>query len=154
MARDKVTLEKLAKAGLRVVRPIQDGPHSTIPLFVSKVAAGLPALADDSPDDAIDLHSHCIPHPESSFLVRVSGTSMQGAGIHDGDLLVVDRSIPATDGRIVIAALDGEVTVKRLRRKGQRVMLVPENPDYPTIAVRPDQSFTVWGVVTFVVHPV
>nr|MBU2747471.1 translesion error-prone DNA polymerase V autoproteolytic subunit [Acidithiobacillus montserratensis] len=111
-------------------------------------------MVEDGADDGIDLHTYCVPHPENSFLLRVSGSSMQGAGIQDGDLLVVDRSIRATDGRIVIAALDGEVTVKRLRRKGQRVMLVPENPEYPTIAVRPDQSFTVWGVVIFVVHRV
>lgn len=154
MALDKNILEKLAKAGLRVVRPTPDGPHTTTSLFLSKVAAGLPAIADDTLDDTIDLHSYCIPSPETSFLLRVSGSSMQGAGIHDGDLLVVDRAIPAKDGKIVIAALDGELTVKRLRRKGQRVMLVPENPDYPTIAVGPEQDFSVWGVVTFVVHAV
>lgn len=160
MTLDTATLEKLAKVGLRVVRPVPDGPHTTIPLFVSKVAAGLPSFSDDGAEDAIDLHSHCVPHPEHSYLLRVSGSSMQGVGtplgvgIQDDDLLVVDRSIPPKDGHIVIASLDGELTVKRMRHKGRQVMLVPENPDYPTIAVRPDQDFRVLGVVTFVIHAV
>ena len=128
-------------------------PHNvSLPLFLSKVAAGRPAQTDDAVDDYVDLNDYCLPHPESSFLLQVSGQSMLGAGIHDGDLLVVDRSRKPKSGQVVIAALDGELTVKRLSRQGQTVHLVAENPEYPSIMVRSDQMFTVWGVVTFVVH--
>jgi SOS-response transcriptional repressors (RecA-mediated autopeptidases) len=77
---------------------------------------------------------------------------MTGAAIHDGDILVVDRSIAPQSGQVVIAMLDGEMTVKRLMRKGHKVLLQPENPDYPTITVSPDQDFSVLGTVIFVVH--
>ena len=128
-------------------------PHNvSLPLFLSKLSAGLPAQTDDAVDDYVDLNDYCLPHPESSFLLQVSGQSMLGAGIHDGDLLVVDRSRKPKSGQVVIAALDGELTVKRLSRQGQTVHLVAENPEYPSIMVRSDQMFTVWGVVTFVVH--
>jgi len=79
---------------------------------------------------------------------------MTGAGIHDGDMLVVDRGITPKSGNVVIAVLDGELTVKRMARKGGRVLLIPENSDYPTITIDPEQNFSVWGVVTFVVHKV
>lgn len=152
MALDAATIEKLAKVGLKVMQPHPDAPKSALPLFLSKVAAGRPTQTDDAVDDYVDLNDYCISHPESSFLLRVSGQSMLGAGIHDGDLLVVDRSSKPKSGQVVIAALDGELTVKRLARQGQAVQLVAENPEYPGIMVRPDQTFTVWGVVTFVVH--
>ena len=79
---------------------------------------------------------------------------MTGAGIHDGDMLVVDRGITPKSGNVVIAVLDGELTVKRMVRKNGRVLLMPENPDYPTITIDPEQDFSVWGAVTFVVHKV
>ncbi|WP_198661103.1 LexA family protein [Acidithiobacillus ferrivorans] len=152
MALDSTTLAKLAKVELTVMQPHPDAPKSALPLFLSKVTAGLPAQVDDTVHDYVDLNDYCLPHPESSFLLRVSGQSMLGAGIHDGDLLVVDRSSKPKSGQVVIAALDGEFTVKRLARQGQAVQLVAENPEYPSIKVRPDQMFMIWGVVTFVVH--
>ena len=84
--------------------------------------------------------------------MRASGDSMRDAGIHSGDILVVDRALEPTHGRVVIAALDGELTVKRLRHTGGRLFLVPENPDYAPLEVSPEASFEIWGVVTFVIH--
>jgi DNA polymerase V len=126
----------------------------TVPLFSAGVRAGLPTAADDHVAARIDLHNHLAPNASETFLVRVQGDSMRDAGMQDGDVLVVDRSLPAKEGAIVIAALDGELTVKRLRRKGQAIELWPENEAYPVIRVQPDQECHVMGVVTNVIHPV
>ncbi|HUN00789.1 MAG TPA: translesion error-prone DNA polymerase V autoproteolytic subunit [Halothiobacillus sp.] len=121
-------------------------------LYSGRIAAGFPSPADDYADERIDLNRHLIRHKEATFFLRVQGDSMLGAGIHDGDLLIVDRAITATDGKVVIAALDGELTVKRLSIRGEVVRLVPENPAYPVIEVNQDQDLVIWGVVTNVIH--
>lgn len=125
-----------------------------LPLFSGRVQAGMPTAADDHVEERIDLHDYVVRHPSETFFVRVQGDSMINAGIHEGDILVVDRSIEAREGNIVIAVLDSELTVKRLRRKGDVVHLVPENDRYPVIVVGPEQEFRIWGVVTTVVHSV
>ncbi|ANJ68258.1 hypothetical protein A9404_03610 [Halothiobacillus diazotrophicus] len=133
-------------------RPVADPHPLPLPLYGSRVSAGFPSPADDYLEDTLDLNEHLIAHPAATFMVRVSGDSMLGAGIHPGDVLVVDRALEATDGRIVIAVLDGELTVKRLSLKGTTVRLLPENPDYAPIVVREAQDFQIWGVVTSVIH--
>jgi DNA polymerase V len=125
-----------------------------IPLYSSTVRAGLPTAADDHMETKLDLHDYVVRHPQATFFVRVQGDSMINASIHEGDILVVDRSLEAREGAIVIAVLDGELTVKRLRRHQGHVELVPENDRYPVIRVQPDQEFRLWGVVTTVVHSV
>jgi len=122
------------------------------PLFAASVPAGFPSPADDYIEGPLDLNRHLIKHPAATFFVRVSGDSMTAAGIHDGDLLVVDRSVEPRDGSIVIAALDGELTVKRIRLRGDRLELVPENLDYPTRTVAGESAFQVWGVVVHAIH--
>lgn len=154
MALDTAIIEKLAKVGLTVMRPDVHAPAASMPLFISRVAAGFPSPADDYVEKVLDLNEYCMPNRAASFFLRVSGHSMTGAGIHDGDILVVDRSITPKSGNVVIAVLDGELTVKRMVRKNGRVLLMPENPDYPTITIDPEQDFSVWGAVTFVVHKV
>lgn len=124
------------------------------PLFESRVAAGFPSPAEDYIDKKLDLNELLVPHPASTFFVRVEGDSMLGAGIHSGDILVVDRSIKASDGKVIIAVLEGELTVKRFKRKNNRILLLPENKDYDPIEVTPEQNFEVWGVVTNVIHSV
>lgn len=126
----------------------------SLPLYSSAVRAGMPTAADDHIEDRIDLHDYVVRHPQATFFVRVQGDSMINAGIHEGDILVVDRSLEAREGSIVIAVLDGELTVKRLKRKGNVVQLVPENDRYPVITVGAEQEFRIWGVVTTVVHSV
>ena len=123
------------------------------PLYEDKVAAGFPSPAEDQIDTQLDLNDHLVKNPASTFYVRVEGNSMIGAGIHHNDLLVVDLSLEARDGQIIIALLNGEFTVKRLKiSKNKSIQLVPENEEYPTISVKEGMDFRIWGVVTSVIH--
>jgi len=142
----------LERAGLTLALPDETSSEASLPLFGYKIAAGFPSPADDYIEDRIDLNRHLIRHREATFFLRVQGDSMIDAGIHDGDLLVVDRALEPGDGKIVIAALDGELTVKRLSLRDGKAALMPENPDYPVIEIGSDQELVIWGVVTNVVH--
>lgn len=124
------------------------------PLFLNPVQAGFPSPAEDYIERKLDLNEHLIEHPAATFFVRVEGDSMLGAGIHKGDILIVDRSLEAVNGRIIIAVLNGEFTVKRLKKDGDAIYLVPENPKFPKIQIEPSWDFQVWGVVTYVIHNV
>ncbi len=124
---------------------------SPIPLFSCSVAAGFSSPADDYVDRTLDLNELIIAHPAATFFVRVKGDSMRDAGIHCGDLLVVDRSLEAVSGRIVVAILHSEFTVKRFVVEGTKILLVPENPAYSTIHVPRESDFQVWGTVTYVI---
>jgi DNA polymerase V len=123
-----------------------------LPLYAGRVSAGFPSPADDYLEGALDLNEHLIRHPAATFFVRVSGDSMLGAGIHQDDILVVDRSLEATSGRIVVVALDGELTVKRLHVGAGGIRLLAENPAYPAIVIGDERELHVWGVVTSVIH--
>jgi DNA polymerase V len=123
------------------------------PLYQDKVAAGFPSPADDHIEMQLDLNEHLVKNPASTFYVRVVGDSMLGAGIHPDDLLVVDLGVQAKDGNIVIALLDGEFTVKRLKMSQNKpIQLIPENKNYPIIDVKEGMDFRIWGVVTNVIH--
>jgi DNA polymerase V len=122
------------------------------PLYFFPVAAGFPSPAEDYIQEELDLHKLVVRNQAATFFLRVSGDSMLGAGIHDGDLLVVDRSRNPESGKIVIAAWDGELTVKRLEIRNRRIFLIPDNPDYPEFEVTDKEDAVIWGVVTFVVH--
>lgn len=124
------------------------------PLFLNPVQAGFPSPAEDSIERKLDLNEHLIEHPAATFFVRVEGDSMLGCGIHKGDILIVDRSLDATNGKIIIAVLNGEFTVKRLKIEGKILWLVPENPKFPVLKIEPEWDFQVWGVVTYVIHDV
>ncbi|MBK1620351.1 hypothetical protein CKO42_18280 [Lamprobacter modestohalophilus] len=118
------------------------------------VQAGFPSPAEDDQDAAIDLNELLAPHPEACFLLRVRGCSMVDAGIDDGDLLLVDRALEPSHGRIVIAVVDGEFTVKRLHRQAQVVRLEAAHAQYPAIELKDGQELQVWGVVTRVIKSV
>lgn len=122
------------------------------PLYLSKVAAGFPSPADNYVERRLDLNEHLIKHKEATFFVRVNGDSMTGAGIFDNDLLVVDRAINPENGRIVVAAINGELTVKRLLNKEGKFWLVAENPSYAPIEMKEGMECIIWGVVTNAVH--
>lgn len=122
------------------------------PLFTSGISAGFPSPAEDHIDQQLDLNELLIQHPIATFFVRVSGESMKDAGINHGDILVVDRSLEATSGRIVIAIVNGELTVKRFVQDSSSCQLVAANPDYPPVAISDETDFSVWGVVTSVIH--
>lgn len=125
-----------------------------IPLYLSKVAAGSPSSAEDDSAEKVDLNEHLIKHPAETFLVKATGNSMINAGIHENDILVVDRSLTPVHGKVVIAAVDGQLTVKRLHKKNEHYMLIPDNPDYLPINITDDSEVYIWGVVTNVIHAV
>ena len=131
---------------------LKDGPNYQLPVFSSKVQAGFPSPADDYIEGYLDLNSKFIRHPSATFVLQATGDSMVEAGIFSGDWLLVDRSIEATDGRIVIAAVNGELTVKRLSRKQGRVQLLPANSKFKPIDISDDSEMVIWGVVTLVLH--
>lgn len=133
--------------GVRLHRAANES-QVEVPLYSHKVVAGFPSPADDYVEAKLDLNEKLVRNQDSTFLLVVEGDSMQKAGIRDGDILVVDRSIEPADGKIVIAALDGELTVKRLSVKSTGTWLVPENDDYPPIPVREESDMVIWGVVT------
>jgi DNA polymerase V len=124
-----------------------------LPLFNGKVAAGFPSPADDYVEKTLDLNELLVQKPAATFFVRAQGQSMLGAGIHPNDILVVDRSIEPVPGKIVICALNGELTVKRLDRHHGQWQLKAENPDYPDITLFEELELVIWGVVTTVIHP-
>ncbi|WP_195757754.1 LexA family protein, partial [Legionella pneumophila] len=123
-----------------------------LPVFASKIQAGFPSPADDYIEGYLDLNTKFIKHPSSTFVLQATGESMVDAGIFSGDWLLVDRSIEPSDGRIVIAAVNGELTVKRLSKKGGRVQLLPANPKFQPIDITEDSEMVIWGVVTLVLH--
>lgn len=136
----------------QVMSYLRESTSYVIPLYSNKVSAGFPSPADDYLECKLDLNHHLIKHPSATFFLTVSGDSMKNAGIHSGDMLVVDKSIEPTDGKIIIAAIDGELTVKRLSLLKGRVTLVPENPNYPDMDITDSQDLVIWGVVTYVIH--
>lgn len=123
-----------------------------IPLYQFRISAGIPTSGDNDIEKKSDLNDLLIKHPDVTFLLKVSGNSMINAGIHHNDILVVDRSIEPADGKIVIASLNGELTVKRLRYEGEKLLLVPENNAYKPIEVTEGMELRIWGVATGVVH--
>ncbi len=123
-----------------------------LPLYGNKIAAGFPHPVDDYVESTLDLNEFLIEHPAATFYVRVTGESMINAGISPNDILIVDRAVEPTDGKIVIAALDGELTVKRLVKKQGKVYLYPENDSFKPIEVSPESEFKIWGVVTSAIH--
>lgn len=123
-----------------------------IKLLPLTIQAGFPSPAGDYLEGRIDLNEHLIQHPSATFLVWVSGDSMTGAGIHDGDLLVVDRSVQAAPGHIVVVAIDGDLTLKRLARHGGKLVLKAENDAYGVIEVGEDADTLIWGVATSAIH--
>ena len=132
--------------------PFESRTRLRIPLVSSQVKAGFPSPADDHMERSLDLNEHLVKNPASTFFVRVQGDSMRDAGISSGDILIVDRSVEAKDRQIVVAMLDGEFTVKRLRKRAGGVFLEAENKAYPPIEVGENQELVIWGAVTFVIH--
>ncbi|AXE32788.1 error-prone repair protein UmuD [Chromobacterium phragmitis] len=129
-------------------------PNAALPLALSPVRAGFPSPADDCMDASLNLQDYLVADPLATFMVRVRGDSMRDDGILDGDLLVVDKGEPPRHGDIVVAVVDGEFTVKRLRRVNGRCALLAANPDYPPIVPADGQELQVWGVVTACVRKI
>jgi len=116
------------------------------------VTAGFPSPAEDYIEGKLDLNKYLIRHPAATFFVRVTGESMINAGIHPGDILIVDRAIEPGDKNVVIAAIDGEFMVKRIRMIQGKVFLMPENENFKPLKIENEMNFEVWGVVTNLIH--
>ena len=135
-----------------IVNYLFNGRRIKVPLFSSLVEAGFASPADDFVEEYLDLNELLVKREEATFFVRVAGYSMVDAGIQPNDILIVDRSLDAKHGKIVIAVIDGEVTVKRLSTFGGKVILKAENSEYKDIPVF--GALHIWGVVTSVIHRV
>ena len=136
----------------RVLRFVRDREYA-LPMYASGVSAGFPSPADDYLEGSLDLNAHLVREPTATFFVRAQGESMIDAGIHDGDLLVVDRSEQARSGSVVIASINGELTVKRYVRREGKAWFEPENKAYQAILPNEEDDVRMWGVVTNVIHP-
>jgi len=125
-----------------------------LPLFSNRVSAGFPTPTDDHMEGKLNLNTHLINSPETTFFVRVSGDSMINAHIQDGDLLIVDKSIKPKHNMIVLAVIHAEITVKRLILQNNHIALKPENEAYPIIDIPTPEDLVIWGVVTNVIHQI
>lgn len=137
----------VAIAARQFLLPLIDAPKLFISLGAAKVSAGFPSPAADYEDKRLDINEYLVRNPVSTFFFPVQGDSMEGAEIFDGDILVVDRSVKAIHGHIVVAFVDGERLVKRLHHRNGRVALVAENPRYPVLELTGDMELVIWGVV-------
>ena len=129
------------------------GPGRVLPA-VGHISAGFPSPADDYLEAALDLNQLLIKNPSATFYGRAQGDSMTGAGVEHGDLLVIDRAVPYRHNALAVCYLDGEFTLKRLRKEGEDLYLMPANPAYPPLKLREGSDFAVWGIVTYVIKKV
>ena len=128
--------------------------QKSLHLAQEKISAGFPSPANDFKELRISIDQEVVRNEEATFYARVSGESMQGAGLDDGDLLVIDRSMEPKNGKIAVCCIDGEFTVKRLKVVKNGVFLIPENPKYQPIKVTEENELIIWGIVTYVVKKV
>jgi DNA polymerase V len=137
---------------IEVPIPFEKRTSLKLPLVSASVEAGFPSPADDHLERGIDLNEELIRNPAATFLVRVKGDSMRDAGIHAGDVLIVDKSLTPIDRKIVVAMIDGNFTVKRFRKRGGQVFLEAENPEFSPIEVTEGQELSIFGVVSYIIH--
>lgn len=123
-----------------------------LPIFAARVPAGFPSPAEDYAEGLLDLNEYLVEHEAATFYIRVQGHSMTGKGILDGDVITVDRALEARNGDVVVAVIDNELTIKELSIEGKAISLLPHNPDFQPITLKPGQELTVWGVVVGVVR--
>ena len=131
---------------------IQEVEGLEFPFVASYISAGFPSPADDYLEDKIDLGRYLVQNPAATYFMRVRGSSMQDANIHDGDVLVIDKSLKPADGLPVVCFLDGEFTVKTFKKSKEGVFLMPANPAFAPIEITEEMDMRVWGVVVWVLH--
>ncbi|MCQ2264775.1 MAG: translesion error-prone DNA polymerase V autoproteolytic subunit [Bacteroidales bacterium] len=134
--------------------PVSNATELSIPFIENTISAGFPSPAEDYLESGIDLNKELIRHPSTTFFGRVKGDSMSGAGIFEGDILVIDKSIDAKDDDIAVCFIDGEFTLKRIKKDKNAVWLVPANDKYKPIKVTADNDFLIWGIVTSIVRKI
>ena len=134
------------------IHPVDGSIKIPLPFYQGPLRAGFPSAADDYLDQQLDLNEHLIHHPASTFFVKVKGDSMINAGIHSGDMLIVDRSLEPKHRNIIVAVINGEFTVKRLLKSNGNCQLEPSNPNYPVFQITGSMDFEIWSVVLHVIH--
>lgn len=142
------TVENVVK--LKFIKPLTNF-SAELPLAEARISAGFPSPADDYSEARLDLNKQLISNASATFYARVRGDSMTQAGIFDGDLLIIDKSKIPVNGSIVVCLIDGEFTVKRLRKIENEFCLMPENDNYQPIKIKPENDVTIWGVVTYTI---
>lgn len=120
--------------------------------FVGKVSAGFPSPAEEYTELSLDLNKSLIKNPSSTFYARVKGQSMIDAGINDGDILIIDKSLPPSNGKKAVCYIDGEFTLKTLKKEKEKLFLMPANPQFSPIEIKPENEFIIWGIVTYVIQ--
>ena len=131
---------------------IEDFSLGDIPLYGDAVPAGFPSPADDYLDMDLNLHDYLVQHPSATFCVKAIGDSMVDAGIKSSDVMVIDRALTPKNNDIILAVIDGEFTVKRIKKNDDELYLIPANENYHPVKITEDMDFQVWGVVTFIIH--
>lgn len=126
--------------------------NTTFPLMLTPISAGFPSPGEETIETDLDLNQLMIKHPSATFLMRVAGDSMKNIGIFDGDIVVVDKSLNPKSKDIIVAYIEGDFTLKRFLRNGDKGQLQPENDDYSPLLLDGDSDFQVWGVVTYTIH--
>ncbi len=136
----------------KTVFKLQTNIKYDIPLILARIPAGFPSPAEDYVEQKLDLNQYLIKHPSATFFVRADGESMTGAGINSGDMLIVDRATKAANNSVVLAVINGDFTIKRIRKVGEKIFLIPENPNFKPIEITADMEFEIWGTVLHVIR--
>jgi DNA polymerase V len=131
---------------------IEEASFDDVPLYGDSVPAGFPSPADDYLDMDLNLHDYLVQHPSATFCVRAIGDSMVDAGIQSSDVMVVDRALTPKNNDIILAVVNGEFTVKRIKKSEDELYLMPANENYKPMKITEEMNFQVWGVVTFIIH--
>ena len=149
-----MTKSKYIEPPLLEILTAETDTDLNLPFVENGISAGFPSPALDFVDVSIDLNKHLIKHASATFYGRVKGDSLKNAGIENGDLLVIDRSLEPINGKIAVCYIDGEFTAKRIQINKHEIWLIPENENYKPIRVTEDNNFLIWGIVTFVIKAV
>ena len=123
-----------------------------IKLYTTSISAGFPSPAEDHMDVSLDINEYLVKHPSSTFYIYVKGDSMINSGIFDGDLMIVDRSLEVKSNSIVVAVINGEFTVKKIKKDSGNIYLIPDNKNYKPILLENSMDFQIWGIVTHTIH--
>ena len=143
----------MKKSKLIILKPSKEN-HSAQWLIEQGISAGFPSPADDFKEVRISLDRELVKNNEATFYARVSGDSMENAGLSDGDLIVIDRSLSPASNKIAVCYIDGEFTVKRIKKKGNKLYLKPENINYKMIEIKEENTLIIWGIVTYVIKSI
>jgi DNA polymerase V len=141
---------KLDAMSINIYHPNQESEF-TLPNVGNQIVAGFPSPAEDYLEAMLDLNKELIKNPSSTFYGRVKGVSMKDAGVDNGDLLVIDKSLPYRNNALAVCFINGEFTLKRIKREEETLLLMPANRDYQPIVVKEDADFTVWGIVAYII---